>query len=98
MTGSQDKTFILSQSGHIAGIINPPGRNKYGHYTSEAGFGGTAEDWRKAAEFHEGSWWPTWVGWLKPRSGGMVDARTPSASLAEAPGTFVHETAADVAA
>jgi polyhydroxyalkanoate synthase len=34
--GSTDKTFILSESGHIAGIINPPSKGKYGHYTNEA--------------------------------------------------------------
>ena len=98
MTGSKDRTFLLSQSGHIAGIINPPTRIKYGHYTSDAGFGGAAEDWRKAAEFHEGSWWPTWLEWLGPRSGAMVPARQTKQSLAEAPGTYVHETAAAVSA
>lgn len=97
MSGSEDRTFILSQSGHIAGIINPPGRIKYGHYTSDAGFAGTAEDWRKAAAFHEGSWWPTWLEWLKPRAGTMVPARVPAASLGEAPGTYVHQSAADAA-
>jgi polyhydroxyalkanoate synthase subunit PhaC len=34
--GSKDKTFILSESGHIAGIVNPPGKDKYGHYTNDA--------------------------------------------------------------
>jgi len=90
-TGSQDRTFILSQSGHIAGIVNPPTRVKYGHYTSQAGFGETAKEWRAAAEFHEGSWWPTWLAWLTPRSGPMVPARVPEHGLAPAPGTYVHE-------
>ncbi|AXC51230.1 class I poly(R)-hydroxyalkanoic acid synthase [Paracoccus suum] len=93
MTGAQDRTFILSQSGHIAGIVNPPGRIKYGHYTSGAGFGGSAQTWRDAARFLEGSWWPTWGEWLAPRSGGMVAARDPGEGLAPAPGTYVHQPA-----
>ena len=94
MTGSDDRTFLLSQSGHIAGIINPPGRIKYGHYTSDAGFDGTAQDWRAAATFHEGSWWPSWLAWLAPKSGPMVPAREPGEGLAAAPGTYVREAAA----
>ncbi len=89
--GSKDKTFILSQSGHIAGIINPPSKVKYGHYTSDAGFGGTFDDWRNAATFHEGSWWPRWEAWLTPRSGPMVPARDISDPLEAAPGSYVHE-------
>ncbi|MRX51863.1 class I poly(R)-hydroxyalkanoic acid synthase [Paracoccus sp. S-4012] len=92
-TGAEDRTFILSQSGHIAGIINPPNRIKYGHYTSEAGFDATAKDWREGAAFHEGSWWPTWTEWLTPRSGQMVTAREPEGGIAPAPGSYVHESA-----
>ena len=91
--GSADRTFILSESGHIAGIINPPGRVKYGHYSSAAGFSGSASDWRAAAEFHPGSWWGRWGDWLEGRSGPMVPAREPRDSLAPAPGTYVHEKA-----
>lgn len=93
MTGAQDRTFILSQSGHIAGIVNPPGRIKYGHYTSDAGFQGGAQGWREGARFHEGSWWPTWGGWLAPRAGQMVPARHPGKGLGAAPGSYVHEAA-----
>jgi hypothetical protein len=45
--GSKDKTFIVSQSGHIAGIINPPSKGKYGHYTSDAPLEGEPDDWMK---------------------------------------------------
>nr|WP_246026777.1 class I poly(R)-hydroxyalkanoic acid synthase [Paracoccus luteus] len=90
--GSPDRTFILTQSGHIAGIINPPGKVKYGHYVSDAGFGGTPNDWREKAQHHEGSWWPRWGEWLAERAGPMVPARTPANSLGAAPGTYVHET------
>ncbi|MDM7255888.1 MAG: class I poly(R)-hydroxyalkanoic acid synthase, partial [Paracoccus sp. (in: a-proteobacteria)] len=91
--GSKDKQFILSESGHIAGIINPPSKKKYGHYTSDAGFAGSHRDWRGAGRFHEGSWWPRWQEWLAERSGPMVEAREPEKPLAPAPGTYVHERA-----
>ncbi len=90
--GSKDKTFILAESGHIAGIINPPSKKKYGHYTNPE-LGLTPEDWHAAAEKHEGSWWPRWGAWLAARSGDQVPARTPGDSehppLCPAPGTYV---------
>ncbi|MDD7969783.1 class I poly(R)-hydroxyalkanoic acid synthase [Roseinatronobacter alkalisoli] len=90
--GSRDKTFILSQSGHIAGIINPPSKKKYGHYTGAAPEG-SPDDWKSAAEFHEGSWWPRWGDWLSRRSGAKVEARIPGDSsypaLDDAPGRYV---------
>jgi polyhydroxyalkanoate synthase len=90
--GSKDKTFVLSQSGHIAGIVNPPSKGKYGHYTSAAALD-TPEAWREAAEFTPGSWWPRWAEWLGSRSGPKVKARVPGDSehpvLAPAPGTYV---------
>lgn len=90
--GGKDKTFILSQSGHIAGIINPPNKKKYGHYAGPAPEG-APEDWRAAAEFHDGSWWPRWEEWLRGQSGALVAARNPGDSdypaLADAPGTYV---------
>ncbi len=93
--GSPDKTFILSESGHIAGIVNPPGRDKYGHYTLEGPLT-TPEDWKAAATFHKGSWWPRWGAWLAQRSGAHIAARQPGDSgggiLAPAPGTYVNAT------
>lgn len=90
--GSKDKTFILSESGHIAGIINPPSKNKYGHYTNPE-LGLSFDDWLDAADKHEGSWWPRWDGWLSKKSGKKVAARTPGDEkhpiLAPAPGTYV---------
>ncbi len=91
--GGRDKTFVLSQSGHIAGIINPPSKKKYGHYV-HGDLTLSPEDWRAQAEFHEGSWWPRWHAWLKKRSGAQVPARQPGDAqhppLAPAPGTYVH--------
>ena len=86
-----DKTFILSESGHIAGIINPPSKVKYGHYTSDAGFAGGWKAWRDHARHHEGSWWGRWGDWLARRSGGKVAARDPGEGLGPAPGHYVHE-------
>ncbi|NRB19219.1 MAG: class I poly(R)-hydroxyalkanoic acid synthase [Rhodobacteraceae bacterium] len=90
--GSRSKSFIVSQSGHIAGIINPPSKKKYGHYTN-ADLKLSADDWFKGADFNEGSWWPRWQSWLKKRSGKQVTARQPGDSdhppLALAPGTYV---------
>ena len=90
--GSKDKTFILSQSGHIAGIINPPTKDKYGHYTSDAPVAGEPEAWLKTATFTKGSWWPRWGAWLAGNSGPMVKARVPVDSLCAAPGTYVVAT------
>ncbi|MBL4629393.1 MAG: class I poly(R)-hydroxyalkanoic acid synthase [Roseicyclus sp.] len=91
---SKDKTFILSESGHIAGIVNPPSKKKYGHYTNPD-VSGEAADWLEAASFNEGSWWPRWEKWLAKRSGAKVAARVPGADgrdiLAPAPGTYVKE-------
>ncbi len=90
--GSKDRTFILSQSGHIAGIVNPPSKRKYGHYVN-AEWADGPEAWLEAAEFHEGSWWPRWEDWLAKRSKGVVDARAPGGPnhpiLGTAPGTYV---------
>ncbi|KAA0920613.1 class I poly(R)-hydroxyalkanoic acid synthase [Aquicoccus porphyridii] len=90
--GAKQKTFIVSQSGHIAGIINPPSKKKYGHYTNTS-LSGDASAWMEKAKFHEGSWWPRWEKWLRRRSGKMVPARIPGDSgypeLCPAPGTYV---------
>jgi polyhydroxyalkanoate synthase len=86
--GSTDKTFLLAQSGHIAGIINPPSKGKYGHYTGGPPQG-DAQDWLASATFNQGSWWPCWRDWLAERSGPQVAARVPGAGLCAAPGTYV---------
>ena len=93
--GSADKTFILSESGHIAGIINPPSKDKYGHYTNSGPVAGLPEAWKQGATFHKGSWWPRWGAWLAARSGPQITARMPVDSLAPAPGTYVTATPAD---
>jgi polyhydroxyalkanoate synthase len=85
----------MSESGHIAGIINPPSKKKYGHFLNPK-VKGTADEWLEGAEFHEGSWWPVWEEWLQRRSGAQVSARDPGESgyeiLGDAPGTYVLAT------
>jgi polyhydroxyalkanoate synthase len=95
-TGAKDRTFIVSESGHIAGIVNPPTKKKYGHYTN-ADLSGDAEAWMQGADYTAGSWWPRWESWLAKRSGKMTAAREPGDSehpaLAPAPGTYVRKKA-----
>jgi polyhydroxyalkanoate synthase len=90
--GSEDKTFILSESGHIAGIVNPPTKKKYGHWIN-SDLSGSPEEWLAKAEKQPGSWWPRWSEWLTQRSGTMIAAREPGdaghPALGPAPGTYV---------
>ena len=93
--GSRSKKFILSESGHIAGIVNPPSKMKYGHYVNDD-WSAEPDAWLEGADFHEGSWWPEWDKWLGPRSGKKIPARAPGElesypALAPAPGTYVSE-------
>ena len=92
--GSRSKKFILSESGHIAGIVNPPSKKKYGHYLNET-WSDDWQEWRDAAKFNQGSWWPTWEDWLAPRSGKMIAAREPGNEsfpvIGNAPGLYVAE-------
>ncbi|SHI59669.1 PHA/PHB synthase family protein [Wenxinia saemankumensis] len=95
--GSRDKTFLLSGSGHIAGIVNPPAKRKYG-WRSHDDLSLPPDEWYAAATPQEGSWWPRWEEWLAPRSGRMVPARDPGdpahPPLAPAPGRYVKGRAA----
>jgi poly[(R)-3-hydroxyalkanoate] polymerase subunit PhaC len=90
--GARSKMFIVTQSGHIAGIVNPPSKKKYGHYTN-TDLGLDPADWLEGATFNEGSWWPSWESWLKKRSGKRVPARAPGdlghPVLEPAPGSYV---------
>lgn len=85
-------TFMMAGSGHIAGVINPPGANKYQHWINEQTCE-SLETWQAGAKEFPGSWWPYWGEWLKARSGDQVPARDPSKGklkpLEDAPGSFV---------
>jgi len=72
------KRFVMGASGHIAGVINPPTKNKRSHWTSDkpqqGKFPATQDDWLKGATEHAGSWWPDWSGWLKEHAGKQIAA------------------------
>jgi len=92
MTGANVR-FVLSGSGHIAGVVNPPAAEKYQFWTNPDMTPATLEAWLRTAEETPGSWWVDWDAWLKKRSGRLVAARTPGAVLGvieEAPGSYVR--------
>lgn len=84
--------FVLAGSGHIAGVVNPPEKVKYQHWTSD-GEASSLEAWIDQAEEHPGSWWPDWSAWLADKSGEMVKARVPGRgklkAIEDAPGSYV---------
>ena len=95
-------TFMMAGSGHIAGVINPPGAKKYQHWINTCEhLPATVEEWQAGAREFPGSWWPAWREWLAKRSGGQVPARDPAAGplppSEDAPGSYV-KVRSDVAA
>ncbi len=84
--------FVLAGSGHIAGVINHPSRNKYQHWTGPAPEG-DYEAWLAKAEEHPGSWWPDWRKWLADMDATEVKARKPGGGrykpIEAAPGSYV---------
>ena len=89
--------FVLSASGHIAGVVNPPG-GKYGHWENDAN-PPTAEEWLAGATQHPDSWWPVWESWVAKYAGDEVPARQPGdgklAPIEDAPGSYVRVRAED---
>jgi polyhydroxyalkanoate synthase len=86
--------FILSTSGHIASLVNPPGNPKSTFQVA----GSTPPDpqeWLRSAETVQGSWWPDFMTWLGERSGEEVPAPASLGGdlpeLADAPGTYVYD-------
>ncbi|MGO2992160.1 MAG: class I poly(R)-hydroxyalkanoic acid synthase [Halomonadaceae bacterium] len=92
-------TFVLGGSGHIAGIVNPPQKNKYGYWSNDA-LPESHEEWLEQATFNEGSWWPHWQAWMTQNgyadSQKMVSARKPGEGklsvIEPAPGRYVKVT------
>ncbi|AZZ91708.1 class I poly(R)-hydroxyalkanoic acid synthase [Hahella sp. KA22] len=91
--------FVLSGSGHIAGVVNPPSAEKYGFWTGDQ-LPDDPDDWFAMAEKHKGSWWPHWSEWIQPFTGEKVAARVPGdrelGVIEDAPGTYVKQRIADV--
>ena len=86
-----DVTFTLTDSGHIAGVINPPSKQKYCYWVN-AKLPPKAEDWFAGAKEIAGSWWPHWHAWQKQRVGSMVKARKVGSAkfkpIEPAPGSY----------
>jgi polyhydroxyalkanoate synthase subunit PhaC len=85
-------TYVLAGSGHIAGVINPPAKNKYQYWTGGP-VEGAFEDWLGKARETPGSWWPHWLAWITALDDRKVKARKPGSKrypkLGDAPGDYV---------
>jgi polyhydroxyalkanoate synthase len=85
--------FVLTGSGHIAGVINPPSRGKYQYWTGNAPDHGELDEWLAKAEEHPGSWWTDWFTWLRGHDEEQVPARDPAKGpltpIEDAPGSYV---------
>lgn len=96
-----EKTFVLGESGHIAGIMNPP-NSKYGYY-SNPNYSQDPDEWYKDAEYTADSWWTHWREWIKKHEGGQVPAREVGKdthgnvidTFGDAPGRYVQVKAAE---
>jgi polyhydroxyalkanoate synthase len=87
--------FVLGASGHIAGVINPPAKNKR-HYFENNKLAKTADEWLAAAKDIKGSWWPNYAKWLEEFGGNKVKASKTFGNarykkLEAAPGKYVKE-------
>jgi polyhydroxyalkanoate synthase subunit PhaC len=90
---SGPSTFVLSNAGHVASLVNPPGNPK-ATYWAGGEAGSDPETWRASAEQHTGSWWEAWAAWVLERSGEEREARAGLGSdghppLEPAPGSYV---------
>ncbi|WP_095155848.1 class II poly(R)-hydroxyalkanoic acid synthase [Pseudomonas sp. Irchel 3E13] len=88
-----DRRFVLSNSGHVQSILNPPGNPK-SHYVHNPKLSSDPRAWYYDAEKADGSWWPLWLAWIQERSGAQreTDATLGSASypaMDPAPGKYV---------
>lgn len=99
-----DVTFVLAESGHVAGIINPP-TGKYGFYTHDVNVS-DPDQWFELAQKQDRSWWLHWEEWISNYSSNKVSARQPGMDnhdnewpvLCDAPGEYVRIKAAEALA
>ena len=84
--------FVLSDAGHMAGVISPPG-TKYGHWANDK-LPSSPDEWFGGATPNQGSWWPLWDQWVTQLDGGRVPAREPGSGelpiIEDAPGSYVR--------
>ena len=90
-----ESRFVLAASGHVAGVINPPARNKRSHWINDD-LESDPQTWFEAAEEKPGSWWPDWDSWMKSHSSGMIPASDRPGNMQyspieAAPGRYVKE-------
>ena len=85
--------YVLSGSGHIAGVVNPADKPKYQYWTGPRPEG-EFDDWVRAAQEHPGSWWVDWIAWIAAQAPEKVPARTPGdgklTPICDAPGEYVQ--------
>ena len=88
-----DVRFVVAGSGHIAGVINPPDKNKYQYWTGPKPHNADIDDWLAKAKEHPGSWWPDWLDWITTQGPTEVPARVPGDGplkpIEDAPGSYV---------
>jgi polyhydroxyalkanoate synthase len=84
--------FVVTGSGHIAGVVNPPDKHKY-QFWSGGPAKGDYDAWLAKAKETAGSWWPHWHAWIEAQAGERVAARKPGGAalnaIEEAPGSYV---------
>ena len=92
------KRFVMGASGHIAGVITPPAKNKRSHWIRADGkLPATLEQWLEGATEHAGSWWTDWSHWLKAHAGKQIAAPktygkgTKFKAIEPAPGSYVKQ-------
>ncbi|QJD92908.1 class I poly(R)-hydroxyalkanoic acid synthase [Duganella dendranthematis] len=86
--------FVLGASGHIAGVINSPAKNKRNYWTNDSGKVDSADAWFQGAAEHAGSWWPEWSAFLNQNGGKKVKAKAKPGNakyqaIEPAPGRYV---------
>lgn len=87
-------TFLLTNGGHNAGVVSPPGKANRRYQVSTRSHHAAyidPETWLSSMPVHEGSWWPAWEHWLAARAGDMVAPPAMGTALCDAPGSYVLE-------
>lgn len=99
------KRFVLSGSGHVAGVVNPPSKKKYGYWTNDGeimNYPKSPDEWFNTAAEHKDSWWTDWQNWITNNnySGKMIDARIVGTggikAIEDAPGRYVEVRVDDI--